>query len=131
MGGFQRIVLITAIVLLIICLVFIGMILSKSKKNSQWPPIVGSCPDYWIDTQGNGGNCVNVENLGKCTSGTGVTPANLQNATNSIISMNFDAAQYKGSQGTCNKYKWANSCGVTWDGITSGIANPCDKAATK
>jgi hypothetical protein len=130
MGGFQKIVLIIAIVLLIICLVFIGMMMTNSKK-SQWPPIVGTCPDYWIDTQGNGRNCVNVQNLGKCTSGTGVTPANLQNSTNSIISMNFDAAQYKGSQGTCNKYKWANSCGITWDGITSGIANPCDKAATK
>ena len=43
-----------------------------------------------------------------------------------LNTMNFNQAPYTGSQGTCNKYKWAQGCGLTWDGITSGVPNPCD-----
>jgi hypothetical protein len=123
MASFQTIVVVIAILLLIVCLVFIGITLVKTKNDAagQWPPIVGECPDYWVDTSGNGSNCVNVRNLGTCTSGgNGVSPAGKQH-----IAMNFTVAPYVGGGGTCAKYTWANSCGVTWDGITTGIANPC------
>ena len=40
--------------------------------------------------------------------------------------MDFTLAPYNGSDSGCQKYKWATSCGVTWDGITSGVINPCD-----
>jgi len=124
MASFQKIVVIIAIILLIVCLVFIGIALTKSGSASQWPPIVGSCPDYWYDTSGNGSNCVNVQNLGTCSSGgNGVVPINMPNAK---IAMNFNVAPYVGSAGTCAKYQWATKCGVTWDGITSGVVNPCD-----
>jgi hypothetical protein len=36
---------------------------------------------------------------------------------------------YSGEDGLCNKYNWANTCGVTWDGITYGVKNPCDKSS--
>ena len=125
MASFQSIVVIIAIILLIGCLIFIGIALSKTKNDGQWPPIVGECPDYWVDTSGNGSNCVNVRNLGTCkTGGNGVSPAGKN------IAMNFTVAPYIGSAGTCTKYTWANSCGVTWDGITSGISNPCATAVS-
>ena len=41
--------------------------------------------------------------------------------------MNFNNAPYTGDNGTCNKYIWAKKCGVTWDGITYGVENPCNK----
>jgi uncharacterized membrane protein YdjX (TVP38/TMEM64 family) len=114
MANFQRIVLFIAVVLLIICLIIIGLVLVNSKNNQQWPPIVGDCPDYWVDTSGNGGNCINVKNLGK-------SPPSPMDFTSSI---------YTGSNGTCNKYKWATLYGLTWDGITYGVSNPCDTTDT-
>lgn len=128
MASFQKIVLTIAIILLIICLIFIGIALKKSNSDSQWPPIVGECPDYWLDTGNKGSNCANVQNLGKCTTGgNGVTPTTMVGAG---ISMDFTQAPYIGADGICAKYKWANDCGVTWDGITSGIKNPCTTGAT-
>ena len=47
--NFQSIVLLIAILLLIVCLILIGIALAKSKNIQQWPPIVGTCPDYWVD----------------------------------------------------------------------------------
>lgn len=120
MASFQKIVVIIAIVLLIICLVLIGMALSKTKNGSQWPPIIGECPDYWVDISGNGENCVNVRKLGTCTTG-----GNGVSTSDSVMAMNFTVAPYIGSNSKCAKYTWANRCGITWDGITSGISNPC------
>jgi hypothetical protein len=39
--------------------------------------------------------------------------------------MNFNQSPFNTSNGTCAKYTWATNCGVTWDGITSGVPNPC------
>jgi hypothetical protein len=114
MANFQRIVVFIAIVLLILCLIIIGLVLVNSKNKQQWPPLVGDCPDYWIDLSGNGARCVNVKNLG-----------------NSAPSpMDFTSSVYTGSTGTCNKYKWATTYGLTWDGITYGVSNPCDTTTT-
>jgi hypothetical protein len=112
MNSFQKIVLIIAVVTLIVLLIFIGIILRNNKSTQSWPPVTGDCPDYWVDTSGNGGNCINVKNLGTCSS-----------------NMNFSNPTFTGSNGNCSKYQWATNCGVTWDGITYGlINNPCDTA---
>ena len=115
MASFQKIVIISAIVILIISLIFISFALVYSHQNVSWPPNVGDCPDYWIDTSGNGENCVNVKNLGTCkpTSGT------------KHLTMNFNIAPYIGANGNCAKYTWANNCGLAWDGINYGVKNPC------
>jgi hypothetical protein len=115
--NFQRIVIIIAIILLIVCLILIGLVLVNSKSSQQWPPMVGDCPDYWVDTSGNGGNCVNIKNLGSCNFGFGETKHQ---------TMDFTQAPFTGSNGLCAKYKWANSCKLSWDGITYGANNPCD-----
>jgi len=128
MESFQMTVIVIAILLLIICLIFIGITLVKTKNtsNDQWPPIVGECPDYWVDSSGNGSNCINVRDLGTCTTG-----GNGVSVGGKHMAMNFNVAPYVGSAGTCAKYTWANSCGITWDGITTGIANPCATAVNK
>lgn len=110
MANFQRIVLIVAVCLFIVCMILIIYVMRKSKSNQQWPPLIGACPDYWIDLSGNGDQCTNPMNLGTCN----------------ITTMNFDTPPYTGTGGTCAKYNWATGCGVTWDGITSGVQNPCD-----
>ena len=116
MEGFQKIVLFIAIAILIVSLIFIGISLAHAKDKQTWPPIVPACPDYWmIDGSGNNTTCVNTKDLGTCP---------LTGGTDHLV-MNFNNAAFTGSQGTCNKYTWANKCGVSWDGITYGVNNPC------
>ena len=117
---FQKIVLSIAIGILIIMLVIIGMTLSKASYEETWPPIVGDCPDYWVDMSGNGEACLNSHSLGRCN-----VPTEGENGT-----MNFNQSPFTGDNGTCSKYNWATGCKVTWDGITSGISNPCDTSTT-
>lgn len=114
--NFQTIVLTSSIVILIILLVVIGITLSKASNKTYWPPIVGDCPDYWVDMSGNGGSCLNSNSLGRCN-----IPREGEQGT-----MNFNQSPFTTSNGTCAKYNWATACQVTWDGITSGISNPCD-----
>ena len=115
MNSFQKIVLIVAIITLIVTLIFIGVTLSYAK-NDQWPPMVPDCPDYWmIDGSGNNSKCINVKNLGTCPPQSG----------EKHLTMDFNTPLYTGSNGTCAKYTWAKKCGITWDGITYGVGNPC------
>ena len=115
MASFRKIVVVSAVIILIIALIFISFALVYSQQNAKWPPVVGDCPDYWIDTSGNGASCVNVKNLGTCK------PSNGQEH----LIMNFNSSVFTGSNATCAKYNWAKSCGVSWDGITYGVTPPC------
>ena len=120
MNGFQKIVIIAAIIILIIALIFIGIELIYAKDKS-WPPLVPSCPDYWkMDGSGNNATCTNIKDLGVC-------PA--QGGEPHLV-MNFNTSAYTGQNGLCAKYTWANNCGVTWDGITYGVNNPCQVTTT-
>ena len=51
---------------------------------------------------------MNVKKLGTC----------------GINVMDFSKTQWIGSKGSCNKKRWATSCGVVWEGITN--KNPCE-----
>jgi hypothetical protein len=106
---FQQIVLAIAIILLILILVFIGYSLSNSKAEKTWPPKIANCPDYWEDDSidANKVICSNVKNLG---ASCGASKEFLPSAT------------------LCDKYKWANTCGAQWDGITYGYGEykPCE-----
>ena len=115
---FQKLVLIIAIVLLLVILVVIGVMLAKSNADDNWPPVVGECPDYWVDMSGNGEACFNSNSLGRC---------NLPGNQNNLNTMNFNQAPFTENDGSCAKYNWATACKVTWDGITSGVKNPCTK----
>ena len=115
--SFQKIVLTIAIIVLIIILVLIGVSLSKASYTESWPPVVGECPDYWVDLSGNGEACFNSHSLGVCNIPT----------TDNKSTMNFNQDPYNGDNGTCSKYTWATNCKLTWDGITSGVKNPCIK----
>jgi hypothetical protein len=118
--SFQKIILGLALIGLIILLVIIGMSLSESSSQMVWPPVVGDCPDYWVDLKGSGEACYNAKSLGKCNlPGTGE-----QNT------MNFNVSPFNSDSTNCSKYTWATRCGVTWDGITYGVDNPCDTSST-
>ena len=116
MESFQKYILFSAIIILIISLVFIGIALSKSYKQ-EWPPIIPECPDYWkIDASGI---CVNSRNLGVCPPQTGQPH----------LTMDFNSPAFTGSNELCSKYAWAQKCKVSWDGITYGVNNPCQTSS--
>lgn len=119
MLGFHKTVLSIAIILLVLILALIGYSLSYSE-TTNWPPIVGDCPDYWVDLSGNGEACYNSKSLGTCS-----LPDKNSKDTDVKITANFS------SYTVCDKYNWSTSCGVTWDGITSGVLNPCDTSNTE
>ena len=114
MDSFQKFILFAAIIMLIIALVFIGISLSYST-DTAWPPITPECPDYW--TMDASAKCVNIKDLGKCR----------PQGRKKHLTMNFNAPAFTGSNELCSKYRWAKKCGVSWDGITYGVNNPCQK----
>lgn len=115
MGGFQKIILFAAIILLIITLIFIGVALSSSS-DITWPPTTPDCPDWWImDGSGNRATCINVQDLGTCPPESG----------DKHLTMNFNSPIFTGDNGLCAKYTWAKKCKLSWDGITYGVDNPC------
>jgi len=115
MATFQNIVMIVAIVMLIICLIFVGVALYNQKFSSAFPPVVADCPDYWLDkSDGDSSNCENVKNLG---------------SDSCSKTMNFSTSSWTGDNGTCNKSRWARACDLTWDGVTNNN-NVCDGIPT-
>jgi hypothetical protein len=119
MEGFQKFILFAAIIILIIALVVIGISLSYAKDQEAWPPLTPDCPDYWmIDGSGNNAVCINVKDLGTCPPQSG----------QKHLTMNFNTSAFSGENEDCSKYTWAKRCGVSWDGITYGVTNPCQTA---
>lgn len=111
MNSFQKTVMTVALIILFIALFCIGIALRNSKSSMLWPPLIANCPDYWTDLSGNGSQCYNAQGLGDT-----VSPQCTQ-------VMDFTQP---GIRGSCAKYKWAKSCGQTWDGITYGTnSSPC------
>jgi hypothetical protein len=110
---FQKIVATVAIVILIIALCFIGIALYRQTTSSNYPPVIANCPDYW-DVSGN--LCINSMDLGKakCTA-----PSNVCKGSKC---MDFSTPQWNNTSSMCQKYKWAQGCDLTWDGITDNAS---------
>jgi hypothetical protein len=101
---FQKSVATVAIVILIITLCFIGIALYRQAYNSDYPPVIPNCPDYW-DVSGN--FCVNSMALGN---------------TRCLAPMDFTRPQWNNNSAMCRKYQWAKSCNLTWDGISDNAS---------
>lgn len=112
--NFQKMVILVFLIILVITLIIIGLKINDNK-NKDWPPYVANCPDYWVDVSANGSSCLNSHKLGVC---------NLPSEGNPNTK-NFNVAPYTGDDGLCKKKKWANGCGVAWDGVNYGVEDPC------
>lgn len=113
--SFQKIVALVAAVILIVSLVTIGMSAGYGT-DENWPPIVAACPDYWVLRGAkDSAKCINVRDLGKCPPASG----------DKHLKMDFSVYPFDGANSTCAKAKWANKCGVPWDGISYGVEDPC------
>ena len=106
---FKYLVLVLAVILLIVCLVFMGIFLMQTR-SSEWPPSVKDCPDYWDISNNNGTkSCVDIL---KINSGKGT------DYCNRIFTDLFNK-QYSKDESICKKKEWAKDCKVSWDGITN------------
>jgi hypothetical protein len=107
--GFYKSLLMGTLVSLIIVLAIMGVILGNTAKNQIFPAEYSSCPDYYT---------INSENSCKINS-------NIYSNTNpDCMYKDFSSNKYTVAgtgplSGLCEKKKWANQCGVTWDGITN------------
>ena len=110
--SFQKNIIIIACILLILTLCLMGYMLYKNKENKKYPPVLGSCPDYWRSDPSFNQICYNDFDLGICKN-----------------EMNFNIDKFQGDQGNCNKAKWANTCQVWWTGL-SGNPDICDTASS-
>jgi len=118
MNQFQKIILYTAVIVLILTLVIIGVSLSYVKNDQTWPPMTPECPDYWLsDGSGNNTNCINIKDLGTCP----------PRENKKHLVMNFNTPAFSGQNSLCAKYTWAQNCKLSWDGITYGTKNPCQR----
>lgn len=111
--AFQVLIANIALLVLIIALATIGVIMYRGKNKFIGDDvIIGECPDYWvINKDTNGTYCKNVKNLGKQT-----CPKQ----------MNFGVSPWSNYDGSCKKKNWAESCDLTWDGLTNNpyVCNP-------
>jgi len=128
MQTFQIIVLSVATVVLILALTAIGLILGKRKTNLAYPPLYGTCPDYWT-VASDGSSCIiptaqSSLNVGSLYNpGTSVfnptvqtTPGYSYDASNNQSLINFSNS---GWQGMCSLQTWTVNNGVVWDGVTN------------
>ena len=127
---FQKVVMVVSFVILVFCLIMIGVSLYNNRFKEKYPPVVGSCPDYWDDvtspsTNGNkrGVSCMNM----------GLNPSDdLAKNAGSISCpgkggvQEFTSSVWRGKSGTCHKATWARKCGVVWDGVTNS-SQECGK----
>jgi hypothetical protein len=120
--NFQKIVLIIAIVILIVSLVFIGMQIKKSNSKQVWPPFVPQCPDFW-----------KMNSSGKCVRPTPDNAPGINDTEECYpgdnLGIDFTTGDYAGAGGACKKKQWANTCQAAWEGITYGIADPCNNSS--
>jgi hypothetical protein len=97
---FQKIVSYIAAIILAGTLAVIGFMIYNSKSSMKYPPEVAECPDYWEST--GPGKCRNTLKVGTCQD---------------TDEMDFNEPKYSGPTGTVEKCKWANGCGLVWDGL--------------
>jgi len=113
MANFQKMTLTIAGILLIICIVILILIFVFPNTSQVWPPMISNCPDYFEDTTGDGSSCITKLSLGTCGS-----------------KLDFSTPEYITSTGNCAKFTKANTCGISWDGITYGVKNPCTNTSS-
>jgi hypothetical protein len=109
--GFQKTVLIVALVILTICIIFISTVISKNESKKLWPPETGTCPPYYIvSTDDSGVSCKRDPNGPKIGEISGsCDKLNLSQGTNFISDK--------------SKCEWSNTCKIQWDGISSPDCN--------
>ena len=111
---FYKSILILAVLSLIIILSIFGVILSNMSKTQIYPANISKCPDYYSLSSGS---CISNNTLYSKSNESSCKYLDYK-------SEYFNAPGVGPNSGVCAKKKWANECGVSWDGITNN-SNIC------
>lgn len=118
LGNFNITVLIVATVLLILGLIIIGFFIVKSIEDSEYPPVISDCPDYWdVDFSNNGFIQCNKNNA-PTNLGT-IETTRCPDTRLTYPTASFNDATKSDADKLCLKHKWAKDCNIQWDGITN------------
>ena len=114
--NYYKTVSIIALILLIICLTFIGVSISSASNSYKFPPHVAQCPDYFVMNEE--GKCMDVKNILPTGSSTN---CNGKNFKQDMIDNNIEGTLPERGPFSelCLKKEWADTCGLNWDGITN------------
>lgn len=122
---FRKTVLTTAIVFLILALIFVGVILFNKRKHANYPPVLGNCPDYYQDVLVSGQpdkvKCVpqggTGETVGEMSSNIDKAPSLNYYGTSCPSVMSYKDMSKLSNKQKCNLMNEYSHCGFTWDGL--------------
>ena len=136
MTEFKFTVSIIAVITLILILTVVGVSISSSETETVWPPTQTKCPElYELSTTVGDENICEIDNADFKDYGHEQTGNNSSARYGRIgdrdtcKQLNTVDSAFTGIDGDCNKYKWAQNCNVSWDGIYD---NPslCDSSSS-
>tara|TARA_B100001029_G_C14975471_1_gene402788 strand:+ start:427 stop:783 length:357 start_codon:yes stop_codon:yes gene_type:complete len=114
MAAFQNNVVRIATIIFIFFMALTSLMLLLAKQNQKFPPMYPTCPDYYILQDDGGPKCMDDKLLAGSNQNGGTPPM-------SCGKLNLNHPSYKGwgDAQIKAKRKWAQDCGVTWDGLTN------------
>jgi hypothetical protein len=117
MNQFQKVILISSSIILVVSLIFLAYFLTKSLQEDSYPAIISDCPDYWDVTRDNNGNrtCVNTSTINEVSGLHGSS----DECTNPSVIDQFMGSGNDTDAVLCEKYNWSRKCNVVWDGISN------------
>jgi len=106
--GFQKNVLIVALVILVIMIIIMTAVIEASEGKKKWPPEISTCPPYYkLTYDSNVPQCEFID--------TNRTIGEIENSTNC---KKFSLVQGGRPASASWKKTWAQRCKVNWDGIS-------------
>ena len=106
--GFQKNVLIVALVILVLAIIIMSAVIQASEGKKKWPPEISTCPPYYkLTYDDNVPHCEFIDR--NRTIGT---------PDESTDCKKFSLVQGGRPAGASWKKTWAQRCKVNWDGIS-------------
>ena len=131
MAGFQKVVLIIALVIFSISILFIAAMIANNNSKKKWPPETASCPPYFevVDVKKDGKivgkRCEQLKN----STGDAIPIAYPNDASGVACNVYPSGTETLSSKTNKQKCDWATKCNIVWDGITQKNRS-CDKASS-
>lgn len=121
-GTLQRNILIASGVIFVLFLI----VLLFNYADIEWRKPPQKCPDFWVEEEN--GQCYNIKGLGRCISSNIGDYSTKNVVLPNIEKEKFYYMDFNLYNSDCSKSKWANGCGLAWDGITYGYGKtpPCN-----
>ena len=119
MNQFQKVVLISSTIILIVSLMFLAYFLTKSLHEDSYPAVISDCPDFWDVTRNEEGEtiCKNTSTINR-PAGTFRGIGEIKECRQ-VPTGKFSASGDNDDSVLCEKYEWAKKCNITWDGVTN------------